>query len=155
MILLLLKLSQPVPADGTLAASGADVSRDWRQLINQVGVVNVLLVVVSTAVWDYARIYDVDLVHAPRIEANFREQILQDATAANLDVAGSQSQSLKIRTWNRSFVAMVQYPSDCSSTAVVSRDLNWLQLLKLVHATQDLERIAMWAEDRVTVSGDL
>ena len=133
LIPLPLELSKPIPTDGTLPTPRADLSGKRRQLIDQVGVVSVLLIVISTAVRDDARVDHVDFSYAPRVEASLNEEVFQYPVRPNLNVARPQPEAFQVGLGNRPLVAVVQYPTHggCSTT-IQGGYSDRLQLVKRV-----------------------
>src|SRR6202041_2943367 len=114
LIPLPLELSKPIPADRALSAPRADLSGKRRELVNEVGVMSVLLIVISTPVRNDARVDHVDFSYTPQVETSFDKQVLQYPVRPNLNVAGSQPEALQVGLGNRPFVAVVQHPTHCS-----------------------------------------
>src|SRR6266403_1555106 len=83
-------------------------------MVYEIEIVCILLKMISTAVWHYARIENMGFGYAPTIESGFREQRLQQAVVSNLDIPATKAPSIHQGIGRKSSaIIVVQNPSCC------------------------------------------
>jgi hypothetical protein len=87
--LLEFKLTEPISLCGTRAAPIADFTGDRRQLVDEICVMDILFIVIATAIRNDAGVKDMNLAHRPRVEPRFDEQVFQNGVCSDLQVAGA------------------------------------------------------------------
>ena len=86
-------LAKPVAMGGRLSTAGADFVSDGPKVVFKVSEVGAGFEVVAPSIGDYAGVRDVDLAHAPAVEACFMEEVAEDAVGTDLDVAGTGAEA--------------------------------------------------------------
>lgn len=80
-------------------------------MISEIIEMYVLFEVVPATVWNNSIVESVNFSDRPRVKSRLRKIILEKIVAAYLYISGAYAKAAQLRSWNRTFIIVMQDPT--------------------------------------------